>query len=64
MHYYVSHLTGRMFSTSEVLTYDQRYCETCGDTDSYLGFFNTEEEAKAVYEEQDNCHEEVGEEEK
>jgi len=58
MHYYVSHLTGTMFSTPNLLTYDQRYCDTCGDTDSYLGFFNTEEEAKIAYDLEYNYHEE------
>lgn len=44
MYIYESHL-GRFFWTEEMLTYDETYCETCGDSDSFLGCANNKEEA-------------------
>lgn len=49
MYYYVSHLDGHLFSSYEELDYDDLYCEECGDSDEYLGYFETEEEAQAEY---------------
>lgn len=63
MYYYVSHLTGTIFSSPTIRSYEQRYCEVCGDSDNYLGFFNTEEEAKAAWEKEYNSHYEEEEEE-
>ena len=49
MWYYISHLGGNLFTSDEPLDLDDLYCETCGDYDTELGYFETEEEAQAAY---------------
>lgn len=49
-YYYVDHLYGNLYSSSSKLSYDDLYCEECGDSDTYLGAFETEEEARLAYE--------------
>ncbi len=49
-YYYVDHLYGNLYSSSSKLSYDDLYCEECGDSDDYLGEFETEEEARLAYE--------------
>ena len=41
---YESHLGG-LFTEDNLLTYEEEYCETCGDSDQLLGYANTKEEA-------------------
>ena len=48
-HYYVDHLYGGLYSSNRKLSYDETYCDTCGDEDIYLGAFETEEEASLEY---------------
>jgi len=43
---YEYHLTGQYYKMNNELTYEDLYCETCGDSDSYQGEFETEEEAE------------------
>ena len=43
MYLYESHLGG-LYTTEDVLSYDELYCETCGDSDWGLGEFETLEE--------------------
>lgn len=43
---YESHLGGGFYTSSEPLDYEDLYCETCGDTDTELGGF---ESLKDVY---------------
>ena len=43
MFYYSNHLGGWYDSDYE-LTYEETYCETCGDGDCFIGYFKTEEE--------------------
>ena len=43
---YESHLGGGFYTSSESLDYEDLYCETCGDTDTELGGF---ESLKDVY---------------
>lgn len=49
MYYYISHMGSGLYSSDEYLSYDDLYCETCGDSDTYLGYFETEEEAEEAY---------------
>ena len=43
MYYYENHMGG--WYASEIhYDYDDLYCETCGDGDSYIGYYETEEE--------------------
>lgn len=44
MYIYESHMGG-LFVSDEVLSYEQTYCETCGDSDYLLGYAETREEA-------------------
>ena len=49
-HVYASHLEG-YFTTGERLTFEEEYCDQCGDCDWYLGQVETEEEAEKLYNE-------------
>lgn len=42
---YENHMGG-MFYTYEERDYEDMYCETCGDSDWFMGTFETEEELK------------------
>lgn len=44
MYIYESHMGG-LFVSDEVLSYEQTYCETCGDSDYLIGYAETREEA-------------------
>lgn len=44
MYIYESHMGG-LFVSDEVLSYEQTYCETCGDSDFLLVYAETREEA-------------------
>jgi len=44
-YFYRNHLNGNIYSRDYELEYDELYCETCGDSDDYLGYFETEAEA-------------------
>lgn len=37
--------TGSLFVTEEALSYEESYCETCGDTASFIGVVNNKKEA-------------------
>lgn len=39
-HLYESHLGG-LYTSEDVLDYDELYCEQCDDSDTYLGSFET-----------------------
>ena len=43
MYLYESHLGG-LYTTEDIRSYDELYCETCGDSDWELGEFETLEE--------------------
>lgn len=43
-HIYEGHM-GNFFATNEKWDYDQLYCETCGDSDTYIGYAENAEEA-------------------
>jgi len=49
MYYYVDHLYSTLYASSENLSYDELYCEECGDYDTYLGYFESEDEAREAY---------------
>lgn len=44
MYIYEGHLGG-LYTSDYVLDYDDLYCETCGDSDTYIGYADTREEA-------------------
>ena len=47
--YYAGHLRGNIYTEDEPLNYEDLYCETCGDGDYELGYFETEEEFEEWY---------------
>lgn len=47
MYIYESHLGG-VYARSKELSYEQLYCEQCGDSDSLIGEADTAEEAWAL----------------
>lgn len=49
MYYYIDHLYSQLYSSSDLLDYDDLYCEECGDYDTYLGYFESEDEAREAY---------------
>jgi hypothetical protein len=48
MWYYAGHLGG-MYSSDYELSDEETYCETCGDGDVLVGYFDTMEEALIAY---------------
>lgn len=44
---YISCLSN-FFITDEPLSYEEEYCETCGDSDHLVGTFDTDEERKRL----------------
>lgn len=44
MYIYEGHM-GSLFATDEPLSYEECYCETCGDSDWLIGEADTREEA-------------------
>lgn len=49
MHIYESHMGG-LFASDEELSYEQRHCSQCGDSDWWIGYAETREEAWRVLE--------------
>ncbi len=43
-HWYDS-CVGTIFATYKMLTFEEMDCEQCGDSDYYIGMYETEEEA-------------------
>ena len=41
MYLYVSHLSDKPFITNEQMEWEYLYCEQCGDTDSFIGEYDT-----------------------
>lgn len=44
MYIYENHMGG-LYTSYDVLDYEDTYCETCGDSDLLIGHANTREEA-------------------
>ena len=44
MYIYEGHMGG-LYSSDELKDYEDLYCETCGDSDTYIGYAETKEEA-------------------
>lgn len=44
MYIYEGHM-GSLFTTDELLSYEECYCETCGDSDWFIGKADTRKEA-------------------
>jgi hypothetical protein len=36
MYIYQNHLSGELYSSKDIIDYDDLYCETCGDSDSLV----------------------------
>lgn len=49
MYIYESHMGG-FFTSDEVLDYEDTYCEECGDSDTFIGWADTQEEALRLLE--------------
>ena len=47
--YYISHLSGRLFTNKRKLSSQDLYCDECGDYDIELGQFENDEEAKKAH---------------
>ena len=47
MFIYESHMGG-FFASVEELSYEERHCETCGDSDWFIGEAETKEEAREI----------------
>ena len=44
MYIYKNHMGG-LYATDEVLSYEETYCETCGDSDTLIGSADSADEA-------------------
>jgi len=55
MYYYESHMGG-IYTTEEELDYDSLYCDECGDSDWYIGNFNTFEDFLTYYADEINYY--------
>lgn len=55
MYIYESHMGG-LFVSDEVLSYEQTYCETCGDSDFLLGYAETREESRELLKDNTNIN--------
>lgn len=44
MYFYESHLSGVIYTTDYEKDYDELYCEECGDSDWYIGEFDSWED--------------------
>lgn len=44
MYIYEGHL-GHLYTSNDILDYEDLYCEECGDSDSLIGYAETREEA-------------------
>lgn len=47
MYIYEGHMGG-LFVSDEILSYEETYCETCGDSDWLVGYADTRKEAWAL----------------
>jgi hypothetical protein len=43
--YWYESCVGTLYSSDMELSFDEMYCSTCGDSDTYIGEFVSEEEA-------------------
>ena len=48
MKYLYESCVGTYYSTDEAQTYEQMDCEQCGDSDTFIGTYETEEERKQL----------------
>lgn len=48
-YFYRGHLNGTIYESDDMLDYDDLYCETCGDSDTFLGFYDSYEECMAAW---------------
>ena len=55
MYIYESHM-GDLFASSDILDYEQTYCEICGDYDHLIGYAETREEAWEILKDDTNIN--------
>ena len=60
MYIYEGHMGG-FYSSEEELDYDELYCESCGDSDTPLGWFDTKDELREVLYDYYDCNYEYSE---
>ena len=53
---YESHLGGGFYTSSEPLDYDELYCDSCGDSDTYCGYYKEREELKEMLYDWNYCN--------
>lgn len=46
-YFYESHMGG-IYTTDEERDFDDLYCETCGDSDTYIGYAATKTQARKI----------------
>lgn len=51
MYIYQSHMGG-LYTSDEMLDDEMLYCEECGDSDSFIGYAETREEARKLLKEE------------
>ena len=49
MYIYQSHLGGGFYATDEQKTYEECYCEACGDSDTQIGVYDENDVMSAMY---------------
>jgi hypothetical protein len=45
---YENHLGGGLYASEDKLSFEQTYCDVCGDSDWELGFASTKDEAREL----------------
>jgi len=55
MKYIYESYMGGIYTNDWELSYDELYCETCGDSDIYIGAAETRAEARALLEDEYDC---------
>ena len=45
MYIYEDHVDGGLYTSNRELSYEERHCKQCGDSDWLIGYANTREEA-------------------
>ena len=48
MYIYSNHLNGNLYASEEKLSFEELYCDNCGDYDEFIGFVNNRNEAKQL----------------
>ena len=60
---YKDHIFGKYYSSNFEQDYEQLYCDQCGDSDRFIGEYETDEEMQALIEEEEGMYDYEEEEE-